>query len=73
MGTGCNRSTWLWVDVVIVARKKTHRTLDACRFKTINSINKIFCTCFAQSVLSNYKKFHNSNPTSSYDNVQDVP
>ena len=54
-------------------QKKTHRPLDACRFKSIYSIDIIFYTCIAQSVLSNNKKFRYSNPTSSEDNVQDIP
>ena len=54
-------------------QKKTRRTLNACRFKSIYAIKMIFHTCIAQSVLSNYTKFRYSNPTSSYDNVQDVP
>ena len=54
-------------------RKKTRRTLNACKFNSINSIDVIFYTCIAQSILSNYRKFHYSNPTSSKDNVQDGP
>ena len=54
-------------------QKKTHRTLDACRFQSIYSIDMIFHTCIAQSVLSKYRKFCYSNPTRFYDNVQDVP
>ena len=54
-------------------QKKTHRTLDAYKFKSINSIDIIFYTCAATSVLSNHVKFYHYNPTSSYDNVQEVP
>ena len=50
---------------------KNHTVVD----KSIQtySINYIFDTCIAQSILSNYIKFRYSNPSSSYDNVQDVP
>ena len=54
-------------------QKKTRRTLDAYRLKTINAINIIFHTCIAQSVPSNYVKFYYSKSTSFDDNVQDVP
>ena len=54
-------------------QKKMHRTLNACRFKSIYSINMILHTCIAQSVLSYNRKFCYSNQISFYDNVQDVP
>ena len=59
--------------VISGGQKKTHRTLDACRFQSIYSIDMIFHTCIAQSVLSKYRKLCYSNPTSFYDNAQDVP
>ena len=65
-------SSFVWL-LYQVARKKTHRTLDACSFEYIYSIDIIFHTCIAQSVLSNHRKFRFSNPTSFYDTVQDVP
>ena len=58
--------------IISGGQKKTHRTLDACRFKSIYSIDTIFHTCIAQSILSNYSEFRYSNPTSSEDNVQDI-
>ena len=63
------------VENISGGQKKTHRTLNACRFQSIYSINVIFHTCIAQtqSVLSKYRKFCYSNPTSFYDNAQDVP
>ena len=67
-------TSWtVYVAKLSGGQKKTHRTLDACRFKSIYSINIIFHTCIAQSVLSNWRKFRYSISTSSYDNVQDVP
>ena len=63
----------IYTTLISGGQKKTHRTLDACRFNSIYSVNVIFHTCIAQSVLSNWRKFRYSNPTSSYDNVQDVP
>ena len=61
------------IHVISGGQKKTHRTLDACRFQSIYSIDMIFHICIAQSVLSRYRKFCYSNLTSFYDNVQYIP
>ena len=55
--------------IVSGGQKKTHRTLDACRFQSIYSIDMIFHICIAQSVLSYYRKFCLSNPICFHDNV----
>ena len=51
--------------IISGGQKKTHQTLDACRFKSIYSIDVFLNTSIAQSVLSIYRKFRYSNQTSS--------
>ena len=53
-----NVETNLDANNISGGQKKTRRTLDAYRLKTINAINIIFHTCIAQSVPSNYVNFH---------------